>query len=126
MPSVVVLAISRGSDFCRTLLQLLDLFDRLFHLFLAPHDPDQILHRGLQVILDREWIFAAGPALKRLQCLSRRFVHLSRVDRAGTIFLRVFRRELPGALSKNQKIGKRISAQTVRAMKSRGTFARRE
>src|SRR5205085_1581323 len=95
------------------------------HLSFGPYNADIILHRLLEIALQRIGIFALS-LLKWSQRFTDNVFNFAGIDRAVLILLRELGRELARAFSENQKIGQRVSAQSIGTVNSSGTFSRRK
>ena len=95
------------------------------HLVFLAHDPDEVLHHLLQVLLHLERALRRGP-VERCQRPLRRGVRLVGVNRTGGVLLRVLRGELAGALAQHEQVGERVPAEAVRPVDAGGALAARE
>ena len=96
------------------------------HFTLEPHDPDQVLHCFLQIVLNLVWVLAGRAAIERTEGRCCRGLNLRLVDRYGTVALGKFCGKASCPPSEYDQIRKRISAQPICAVQSCRHFSRGE
>src|SRR2546428_2607504 len=89
--------------------------ERFLQLITPADDPDEHLHRVLQLRVDRVRALVAALFALRLHPL-RAGVHLRFVDLRCARAFAVFGRGLAGAASEDEQVGQRVAAETVRAV----------
>src|SRR5205823_963246 len=116
MPPGVVFAVAVDGDLLGALLKLLHLDKALLEFRFISDDADEVLHLVLKLVLDLKCITLIGPgvrSLERLQRYSRCALNLIFIDFRFTVFLGKLRRKPASPFAEYQKIGQRISAETV-------------
>src|SRR5712691_1740055 len=104
--------------------QRIEAVERALHLRLCPDDPDQVLHHLLQGVLHLIRILAAGAAIEGLDGPPRGLLYLPRIDRTALPGLGELRRELAGALSKDDDVRERVAAEAICSVDAGRALAR--
>ena len=126
VPAGVVIAIARDTDLLGLLPETLESLQGFLHLIFFTHDPDKVLHRLLQLVLNLERATSRFRRDRKGKRVFGDLVDLRVVDLPELIFLRILGGVFAGALAEDQQVGQRIAAQAVGAVDAGRTFPRGE
>ena len=100
MPSGIKFTVATDANVAGALPKFSQVFKLRRHFGFVAHNSDIVLHRLLEIALQRIGIFACA-SLKWAQCFTGDVLNISAIDIAGLIFLRELGGELTGAFSEN-------------------------
>src|SRR5262245_36534839 len=128
VPARIVLPITADTYLPCTRPEALDVVERLLHFRLAPHDADQLLHHGLELLLH---LVSPAPiggraALEWCQGGMSGLIDLGGVERSEAMLPGERRCVIAGALAEDQQIREGITAQPVGSVQARRTFTCRK
>ena len=124
VPARVVLPVPLDLHVPGPLLEPLDLLERPLELGRGPDDPDQVVHRLLQVGLDGVGVLPTLH-LERREGTPLRRLHVPLRDRGPGVAQRVGVRRgaLAGTAAEHQEVGQRVPAEPVGAVHAAGALA---
>ena len=126
VPAGVVRPLALDANSRQPTAELDELSDRLVEIGLDPEDPDERLHRGLEIGLDAVRILAARP-LERSLDLLHRIADLERGDPRHIRFASGRGRSgRSRPLTEHEQIGQGVAPESIRAVHPAGDLARRE
>src|SRR5258707_3950746 len=109
MPAGIVFAMAMDNDVLGALPELAQSVERANHFLFSPHDPDEVLHQFLQIVLHPVRTFGlaicSGGAVERFQSLARGLLNLSGVNTTSIVFLGKNSCEFARALAEDKQVG---------------------
>ena len=127
MPARVEPPAALDAEVLGALLELVDLGEGLGHLRLLADDADEVVHRLLQLLVERVGVLPALQLERPQRCRGRRVDDVLVDGGPGLPEVRdVGGGAETGAVAEHQQVGQRVAAQPVRAVHPAGHLARGE